>query len=78
LVDRVGEVVGLHHIVLLVAAKTVLRPERRGELEPGRGERVEAMRQVPRDRRRMREKRDAPAFERPAELGIGEEPIDAE
>ena len=36
-VDRIDEVLGLHHIVLLVATKPVLRAERGGEVHTGRG-----------------------------------------
>ena len=68
----------LHHIVLLVAAQAMLRPERGGDLDAGGDERVEAVGQVARDRRRMGEQRDALAFERPAQLRLGEQPVDSE
>ena len=78
LMDRVGEVVGLDHIVLLVAPKPVLRAESGRELEAGRGKRVDAVREVARDGRGMCEDRDAPAFERAAQLGVGEQAVDSE
>ena len=54
-VDRIGEIVRLHHIVLLVAAQPVLRTERGGELDAGSGQRIEAVGQVARDRGGMGE-----------------------
>ena len=70
--------VGLDHIVLLVAAQAVLRTERGGQVEAGGGERVEAVGQVAGHRRRMREQRDALAFERLAQFRVGEQPVDSE
>ena len=79
LMDRIAEVRRFDHVVLLVAAQAVLRPERGGELHvAARAQRIERMRQVPRDRGRMRKQSDAPAFERRAQCGFGEEPVDAE
>ena len=75
---RVGEVLRLHHIVLFVAPEAVLRPEGGGELEADRGERVERVSEVFSHRSGMREQRDTLAFERLAESGVGEEPVDAE
>ena len=54
-VGRVGEVRGLHHIVLEVAADAMLGAEHGGHVQPGRGQRVEAVRQVVGHRRRMGE-----------------------
>ena len=79
LVDRIDIILGLDHIVLLVAAQAVLRPERRGQLDVAkRGERVEAVRQVARHRRGMGQQRDALAGERRAKRGVGKQPFDAE
>ena len=56
----------------------MLRAEHGRDVEPGRDQRVEAMRQVLRDRGGMREERDALAFQRAAKLGLGEQPVDSE
>ena len=77
-VDRIVEVGQLHHIVLLVAAQPVLRPERRGDVHARRDQRVEAVRQVRRHRRRMREQRDAAALQLAEQLGVGEQAVDTE
>jgi hypothetical protein len=50
LVDRIGEVVGLHHIVLLVAAKAMLRAESGGDVHASADQCVDAVREVARDR----------------------------
>ncbi len=76
---RIVEVRRLDHVVLLVAAQAVLRTEGSGELDVAAcGERVERMRQVLRDRRRMREQRHALARERRAQRGFGDKPVNAE
>ena len=78
-VDRIGEVGRFDHIVLLVAPEAVLRAE--GGADPevaARGEGIERMRQVFRDRSGMGEQGDAPARKRGAQSGVGEEPVDAE
>ena len=77
-VARVGLVRGLDHVVLLVALDPVLRAERGGDIDAGGDQRVEAMRKVERDRSRMRDQRDALTFEGPAQLGLGEQAVDAE
>ena len=78
IVDRVGEVVGLDHIVLLVAPEAVLRPEGGGDIHACGDQGVEAVREVLGNRCRMSEKRDALAVERPAQFGVGKEAIDSE
>jgi hypothetical protein len=77
-IGRIGEVRGLHHIVLKVTANAMLRPEHRGDIQPGCDERVEAVRQVGSDRGGVREQRDALAFERFAKRRVGEQAVDAE
>ena len=75
---RVVEVRRLDHVVLLVAAQTMLRTERGGELDvAARGQRIERVRQVLRDGSRMREQCNAPAVERRAQRGFGDKSIDA-
>src|SRR6185312_6930292 len=78
LVNRIGEIVRFNHIVLFVAAKPVLRPERGREFETGRRERVETMRKIACHRGGMGKQRNALALERAAKVGIGEEPVDSE
>ncbi len=69
----------LDHVVLLVAAQTVLRTEGGGELDvTACGQRVEGMVQVLGNRRGVGKQGDAPAFERRAQGGFGEKPVDAE
>ena len=78
-VHRIGEILRLHHIVLLVAAHAVLRAESGRELEIAkRAERIERMGEVGRHRGGMGEQGHALALERGAKRGIGEETIDAE
>ena len=76
---RIVEVRQLHHVVLLVAAQTVLRAEGGGELDVAAcGQRVERMGQVGRDRSRMGQQRNAPAVKRRAQSGFGDKAVDAE
>ena len=76
---RIVEVRQLDHVVLLVAAQAMLRTERGAELDVAAcGQRIERMRQVFRDRSRMREQRHALARERRAQGGFGDKPVDAE
>jgi hypothetical protein len=76
---RIGEVGRLDHVVLLVAAQPVLRPEGRGEADvAGGGERVERMHELARDRGRVGDQTDAPAGEALSERGIFEQAVDAE
>src|SRR5262249_62188942 len=76
-VYRIAEVGRFDHIVLLVAAQTMLRAESSGELDVAtRGQRIERMLQVLRDRSGMREQCDAPALQRHAQSGFGEKSID--
>jgi hypothetical protein len=57
----------------------VLRPERSGESDVAAGrECIERMGQVGGDRRGMRQQGNAPAVERRAQSGLGDEAIDAE
>ena len=75
---RIVEIRRLDHVVLLVAAQAMLRTERGGELDVAAGgQRIERMRQVGRDRSRMREQGDAPAAQRRAQIGFGDQSIDA-
>ena len=76
---RIVEVRRLDHVVLLVAAQAVLRPEGRGQLQvAARGEGVERMREACGHRRRMGEQRDAATRQRPAQFRLGKQPVDAE
>ena len=78
-VDRIVEVRRLDHVVLLVAAQTVLRPEGRGQPDVAAGgQRVERMGQVRGERGGMGEQGDALALQRGAQRGVGEQPVDAE
>jgi hypothetical protein len=77
-VDRIGKVLGLDHIVLLVAPQAVLRAERGGNVEASANERVEAMREITSYRGGMGEQRNALAFQRPTKLRLREEPVDTE
>src|SRR3546814_17864302 len=56
----------------------MLRPEHRADIDPGGGERVEAVGQLGGDRGGMREQRDALAFERFAKRRVGEQAVDTE
>jgi len=76
---RVDEAGRLDHVVLLVAAQTMLRAERGGELYVRAcGQRIERMGQVLSDRSGMGEQGDTPALERRAQWGLGEQPVYAE
>src|SRR5262249_29527283 len=77
-VRRIGEVARLDHVVLLVAAQPVLRPERRRERQSAREERVHRMREAFRDRGRVREEREAPALEALLQRTLLEQALDAE
>jgi hypothetical protein len=79
----VAEVRRLDHVVLLVAAQPVLRPESRGDGEPRRrGQRIQRMPPAARARLghggRMREQAEPLAFERRAQRRLVEQPVDAE
>ena len=78
MVNRIGEIRRFDHIVLLVAAKAVLRAEGGGEVEPACRERVERMGEVGGDRGRMGEQGDALALERAAQRRLGEQAVDSE
>ena len=76
---RIREIRRLDHVVLLVAAQAVLRPERRRELDVGqRRQRVERVREIARHRRGMREQRDALAAQALAQRARSEQPIQTE
>ena len=77
-VGRIGVVGQLHHIVLEIAANTVLRTEYGGDFQSRREERVEAVGQVLRHGRRVPKQGDALAFERAANLRFGEKPVNSE
>jgi hypothetical protein len=77
-VDRIGEVVGLDHIVLLVAAQPMLRAEGGGEVHAGGGERVEAVGEVAGDGRGVREQARRACLRAAAQLRLGEQPVDSE
>ena len=75
---RIVEVRRLDHVVLLVAAQAMLRTEGSGDLHVAAcGQRIQRMRQVFRDGSGMREQRHAPAVERRAQSGFGDQSIDA-
>src|SRR5690606_27039694 len=77
-VARIGLVRGLDHIVLLVALEPVLGAESAGHIDASGDQRIEAVRQVLRDRCRMRDEGDTPPIERRPEVGFGEQPVYAE
>ena len=77
-IDGIGLVAGLDHIVLLVALQTMLWAEGAGDVHPGGDQCVERMGEIPRHRSRMRDERDAFAVERPAQGGVGKQPVDTE
>ena len=66
IVGGIGLVRRLHHIILLVALQPVLRAECAGDIDPRCDQRIEAVLQIPGDRRRMGDQCDSLAFERPA------------
>ncbi len=77
--DRIIEVRRLLHVVLLVAAQAVLRPERRRQLQAGRRrQRVERMGEIARDGGRMCQKAEALSGQRAAKFGLREEPVQTE
>ncbi len=72
------EVRRLDHVVLLVAAQAVLRAEGGGQLHVARrGQRIERMREICRDRRGMRQQRDALAGQRLAQRRLRQQTIDS-
>ena len=76
---RVDEVGRLDHVVLLVAAQAVLRAEGGAERQVGQGgERIERVGEVAGDRGRVGKERDPATGERAAQLGIGEQAVEAE
>ena len=78
-VHRVDVVGRLDHVVLLVAAQPVLRPEScRQPHVAERRQRIERMREIARDGRRMREQRDAPPGEWLAQPGLFDEPLETD
>ena len=76
---RIVEILQLDHVVLLVAAQSMLRTEGGRELDvAARGQRIERVRQVGGDRSGMREQSDAPAVKRRPQRGFGDKAVDAE
>src|SRR5689334_9284710 len=70
--DRIEEIRGLDHVVLHVAANSMLWTESGCQLDiAGRSERIERVCECVREGSRMREQRGAPALERSAQLGLG-------
>ncbi len=77
-VGRVGEIRGLDHVVLLVAAQAVLGPEGGCQLDAaGARQGVEAVGQLRGDRRRMGQQGDTPARQWRTQGRIREKTIDA-
>ena len=78
-VQRIEKIGRFDHVVLLVAAQPVLRPESSGQLEFGQGdEGVERMRQVGGHRSGVGEQRDPLANQWAAQNRVGEQAVDAE
>ncbi len=78
-VYRIDEVARLHHVVLLVAAQPVLRPE--SGRQPNIAQRrqgIQGMHQIAGDRGRMGEQRHPPSGQGLAELRLLEQAIDTE
>jgi hypothetical protein len=75
-VQRIGEVLGFDHIVLLVAAQAVLWTERCAELQAGCGERIQSVPQIRRNGGRMGQISDTLAFQRLAQGRVGQEAIE--
>ena len=78
-VHRVAVIGGFHHVVLLVAAHAVLRPEgaRQAHLRQG-GQYVEAVLQVGGHRGGMPQQCQAPPMQRRAQAGVVNKAVDAE
>ena len=75
-VYRIEEVRRLDHVVLLVAAQSVLGAEGGAQLQIGEGRQgVDGVRQVGGDRRRVRDQGDAAAAQRPAQVRVGEQAV---
>src|SRR5215475_14906256 len=69
----------LDHVVLLVAAQTMLGPESGADLDvAARDKRIQRMRQILRNGGRVREQRQASAFERRTHCRLRGESIDTE
>jgi hypothetical protein len=76
---RVREIRRLDHVVLLVAAQTVLRAECRGQVHVGqRGQGVERVHQVASDGGRMRQQRDTLAAQALAQCTRRQQAIQTE
>jgi hypothetical protein len=75
---RIVEVRRLDHVVLLVAAQSMLRTEGGGDLQVAAADqRIQRMRQIFRNGSGMREHRHAPAPQRCAQGWFGDESVDA-
>ena len=76
---RIAEIRRLDHVVLLVAAQPVLRTESRGDVETADGAQcVERMFEIRRHRSRMRQQRNAPAFELALQFHVAQQAVDSE
>ncbi len=76
---RIEEIRRLHHIVLLVAAQTVLRAESGGQADiRQRGQRVERMGQIGGNRGWVSQQGNATTGERAAQIGFGKQSIESE
>ena len=75
-IDVVGR---LDHVVLLVAAQSVLRTERRRQAHfRQRRERIERVRELARDRGGMREQRHAAPDQGLPQGGVGDETVESD
>ena len=75
-VNRIDEVRRLDHVVLLVPAQAVLGTERRDDVQVAeRRERVQGMREIPRDRCRVREEPEPLAPKRLAQCRFLQEAV---
>jgi hypothetical protein len=78
-VHGIGEVRRLDHVVLLVAAESVLGPEGGNQLDIlGRGKRVKRVNEIARHRRRMREQRRSLARQSLSQCSIFEQTVNTE
>src|SRR5690349_20874332 len=76
---RVAEIRRLDHVVLLVAAQSVLGPESGGDVEaPDRAQRIERVLEIRSHGSRMGEQRDATTLELALQLQVGQQTVNAE
>src|SRR4249919_2000185 len=76
--DGIDEIRAFDHIVLLVAAKAMLRTKGGGEAQAGSGQGIEAVGEVAGDGSRMRNQGDALALQLFAQFRVGQQPLDAQ